>query len=893
MSGKVTYRSPDALQNLRIRVALTRVSAPRPDRALEMERRLEESQNAARFGSEREANAASAEATAATALGPSASASELAAADAMEAAAAANAGGGGARGAKPSLAPAPSFKIGTDYEAQRDAAAAGAPRTDADDGGVVTAFDPYATEEGGGGGGGAPGPGPVTEGKGGAEDAESLAARFARQTTLTRGPIAPDDPDAPIRFERIVAWQEKVFGAVEIDRIKSKGAPETELERRYSRMIDEGNLTGEAIYTYASADPFADDRDAAKTVTTSAFEPLNGLFRKIFGAPAERRGEDPKGRGVASLCAKKPSPELARSAARKRAENARAASRRRRRGQGGSSAPISTFAICADCGPLELPPSHPVFDGPDGKNAEREALVMLVEAFDDGSIAFTPDFTKENEPIRIERRDGSVFEVVVTNASERGESALEKRQNDIAPTAALRRLELMKRRGVGGFVPAPGPNPGAMRLVLLGEIVSGRGFERDDLYCEWVLDADPVIWKLSGSVAGKGGDDAGRNAPVVTAGVTQICRCTTYPNTRDGEGDGAFSGDRRVAHWSFPFELELVAQSEPEPDQFPSLFFQVSSYDQWDRYRCEGYGYLPLHSVPIGSVEHKVMTWRAGGAIVDRMKEHFVGGTPELGDLAYAGTPRDAKAGAKSAVHSRLGFVADSSGEIKVRTHVATQTKEDLSGGAKRGFGLLRAMTTRDGQGGGEGEGGGDAASHPSESAATRERRARSQLDVGNVIERARARLAEARAQGRLHPDAAPRAVLLSRGAGENADPNAADGHGSGSLARASYDRDRDRVSRAAASRGEREERERERAPPASRRDRVVATPPRAAARAPRPATPPEATFVDDALRRVADREVAPAASVDDASGGRRPVTESVDVDDVIERAKARIAARR
>ncbi len=891
MSGKVTYRSPDALQNLRIRVALTRVSAPRPDRALEMERRLEESQNAARFGSEREANAASAEATAATALGPSASASELAAADAMEAAAAANAGGGGARGAKPSLAPAPSFKIGTDYEAQRDAAAAGAPRTDADDGGVVTAFDPYATEEGGGGGGGAPGPGPVTEGKGGAEDAESLAARFARQTTLTRGPIAPDDPDAPIRFERIVAWQEKVFGAVEIDRIKSKGAPETELERRYSRMIDEGNLTGEAIYTYASADPFADDRDAAKTVTTSAFEPLNGLFRKIFGAPAERRGEDPKGRGVASLCAKKPSPEEARSAARKRAENARAASRRRRRGQGGSSAPISTFAICADCGPLELPPSHPVFDGPDGKNAEREALVMLVEAFDDGSIAFTPDFTKENEPIRIERRDGSVFEVVVTNASERGESALEKRQNDIAPTAALRRLELMKRRGVGGFVPAPGPNPGAMRLVLLGEIVSGRGFERDDLYCEWVLDADPVIWKLSGSVAGKGGDDAGRNAPVVTAGVTQICRCTTYPNTRDGEGDGAFSGDRRVAHWSFPFELELVAQSEPEPDQFPSLFFQVSSYDQWDRYRCEGYGYLPLHSVPIGSVEHKVMTWRAGGAIVDRMKEHFVGGTPELGDLAYAGTPRDAKAGAKSAVHSRLGFVADSSGEIKVRTHVATQTKEDLSGGAKRGFGLLRAMTTRDGQGGGEGEGGGDAASHPSESAATRERRARSQLDVGNVIERARARLAEARAQGRLHPDAAPRAVLLSRGAGENADPNAADGHGSGSLARASYDRDRDRVSRAAASRGEREERERERAPPASRRDRVVATPSRAAA--PRPATPPEATFVDDALRRVADREIAPAASVDDASGGRRPVTESVDVDDVIERAKARIAARR
>ena len=39
-SGRVLYRSPDALQNLRVKVSLTRVSGPRADRAAELEARL-------------------------------------------------------------------------------------------------------------------------------------------------------------------------------------------------------------------------------------------------------------------------------------------------------------------------------------------------------------------------------------------------------------------------------------------------------------------------------------------------------------------------------------------------------------------------------------------------------------------------------------------------------------------------------------------------------------------------------------------------------------------------------------------------------------------------------------------------------------------------------------
>ena len=39
-ANRVLYRSPDALQNLRVKVSLTRVSGPRADRAVELEAKL-------------------------------------------------------------------------------------------------------------------------------------------------------------------------------------------------------------------------------------------------------------------------------------------------------------------------------------------------------------------------------------------------------------------------------------------------------------------------------------------------------------------------------------------------------------------------------------------------------------------------------------------------------------------------------------------------------------------------------------------------------------------------------------------------------------------------------------------------------------------------------------
>ena len=184
------------------------------------------------------------------------------------------------------------------------------------------------------------------------------------------------------------------------------------------------------------------------------------------------------------------------------------------------------------------------------------------------------------------------------------------------------------------------------------------------------------------------------------------------------------------------------------------MYFQVSSYDAWDRYRCEGYGRLALGACASGRNEVVVKTWRAGGSLLDRMKTDPVGGAAEIGDVTYAGVPRDAKRGGAS--YSRLGFVADASGDVKVRAHVMIQRPRQASSAAKKGFDKLKSLFASGDVSGGAGTGTGWRGRR-------RGRRVAAEREVVDVVARARARIAEARAQGRADPKAVPRAMLLAR----------------------------------------------------------------------------------------------------------------------------------
>ena len=77
------------------------------------------------------------------------------------------------------------------------------------------------------------------------------------------------------------------------------------------------------------------------------------------------------------------------------------------------------------------------------------------------------------------------------------------------------------------------------------------------------------------------------------------------------------------------------------------MFFEVVSVDSWHRARTEGYGHLPIPFDPGHYPDLSVDTWRPiSGDRKTEMKRYFVGGTPELEDLAYCGNGHKKDAGA-------------------------------------------------------------------------------------------------------------------------------------------------------------------------------------------------------------------------------------------------------
>ena len=173
------------------------------------------------------------------------------------------------------------------------------------------------------------------------------------------------------------------------------------------------------------------------------------------------------------------------------------------------------------------------------RRREGEEILMTIEAFPDGSVAISPDFCQESdgEPYRVERRDGSVWEYGVTNASTRDETPLEKRQKDIAPTAAMRAMQLARRRRAG---PARCP-----RGCRRASGVPGRDRLRARLRAR-----PPVLRVGAGVRQGNlvrrvaGGHQTSAPEPVV-AGATQISKTAVYPS--DALSGTRHSRDRATA----------------------------------------------------------------------------------------------------------------------------------------------------------------------------------------------------------------------------------------------------------------------------------------------------------------------------------------------------------
>ena len=322
---------------------------------------------------------------------------------------------------------------------------------------------------------------------------------------------------------------------------------------------------------------------------------------------------------------------------------------------------------------------------PTGARGSWQAEPLLkVQAFSNGVLEMRPGFSRGEERYTLETAGGAVYEYTLENLSGGGEgvsSGVWGSGGSAAdptglgdPTYGQRQLA---GRGADGFASLPGKKR-SVRLAVFGEILAGQGFCGERCYVEYDLRFDETVWQLEEGW----GEAAG--------GVSPAARPARYPgNLSRGEAP------QDVVHWSHPLEFFLRADRMPALRDWPVLHLSVSSLDSWDRHSPQGSGHLPLAEVAPGvegggSATTRVKTWRPYGSLQQRMADLFVGGAAPLKDAGYTWQPQRGRGGERgqgsegkggaggeeaTAVLSKYGFQAESSGTVKVRTNVVVQRR--------------------------------------------------------------------------------------------------------------------------------------------------------------------------------------------------------------------------
>eukprot|EP00899_Mesostigma_viride_P004901 jgi/Mesvir1/14411/Mv09797-RA.1 len=303
-------------------------------------------------------------------------------------------------------------------------------------------------------------------------------------------------------------------------------------------------------------------------------------------------------------------------------------------------------------------------DIPEGGGEER--VLCHIRAYPNGSFDMKPGFNEGLAPYKFMTAGGTVYEYSLSNAAA-GETALEVRQEKLVAgisekVAHLRRQAFLE----GGFAPPPGPSPDAVRLVIYGEIVAGKDFKRDYLYVEYFVKYDPQVWECPPDMM------QGLH------GITQVSK--VMPVTLDEDVTSGPGKRTALAHFCFPLELMFVCQ-EGNPFVWPTIFFQVCSYDPMDRFSVEGYGYLSLAGCCPGVNTHYVRTVKPQGTVKAQVQNLFVGGSPELDDITYLLIPEDLDV----PILSRYGYKMLTSGTLKIRTNAILHSRPKGVGAVRKG----------------------------------------------------------------------------------------------------------------------------------------------------------------------------------------------------------------
>ncbi|KAK9754467.1 Ciliary basal body-associated, B9 protein [Popillia japonica] len=129
---------------------------------------------------------------------------------------------------------------------------------------------------------------------------------------------------------------------------------------------------------------------------------------------------------------------------------------------------------------------------------------------------------------------------------------------------------------------------------IFGQIVSGKDFPKQSIFCRWSLQCGNN-WKI---ISGK------------NEGQTQVV-CSEFED---------------ICNWSFPIDIHLVSTGVPG---WPKIYIQVYHLDWFGRTHLYGYGFVSLPTSP-GSHTLNCYTWRPFGTVRERFVQFFLGGGPRI-----------------------------------------------------------------------------------------------------------------------------------------------------------------------------------------------------------------------------------------------------------------------
>ncbi|KAI9342532.1 ciliary basal body-associated, B9 protein-domain-containing protein [Obelidium mucronatum] len=387
-------------------------------------------------------------------------------------------------------------------------------------------------------------------------------------------------------------------------------------------MSPSANATSQGgmfLFTYVDADGYLNEEDIYRPVTTSKDEELSDMAKRALTLTKTLKGPI-----AASLNAEFDPLHT-----------------------GVSEVPVHLYKPLLDVKFTEMHIMAYIYSEAGEPNTDNlqmksyEKKLCTIKCHDSGLVTMTPGLNVSDSIYQFQINE-DVYQYRIELISKELDPVDEEKEWKIYSEYYDRRMQTKEIHLPSSFQRPPSA-PG-LRVVLMGEISSARGFYGASVYIHYLVDLTEG-WTVEGG-----------HLPLLSA-YTQCSSGIYLPESGLWE-----------ARFAFPIEVELISVQGYNHTAWPKIFFEVCSMDSWDRSIVLGYGYVDVPKEP-GCYDLNVSTWKPLVSPYSQLKSILVGGSTELDDITYDYIPF----GHRGSKLIKYGFQTESSGSINFKMNLIHQ----------------------------------------------------------------------------------------------------------------------------------------------------------------------------------------------------------------------------